>query len=66
MISDEECVDYARECVRLAGLTMDKEIRDQILNMAHEWMGAAMHERHSAVRAPGTKVSQWSWLRTTS
>jgi hypothetical protein len=51
MVTDEECVDYARECVRLVGLTTDQEIRDQLLNMAREWMGAAMHERHSAVRA---------------
>jgi hypothetical protein len=28
MVTDEECVDYARECVRLVGLTTDQEIRD--------------------------------------
>jgi hypothetical protein len=33
---DDECVDYARECVRLA---------EQLLNMAREWMATAMHER---------------------
>jgi hypothetical protein len=48
-VTDEE--DYARECVRLAGLAADQEIRGQLLNMAREWMAAAMHERHSAVRA---------------
>src|SRR5437016_2270790 len=31
MVTDEESVDYARECVRLAGLTADQEIRDQLL-----------------------------------
>jgi hypothetical protein len=51
MVTDEEYVDYARECVRLAGLTADQAIRDQLLNMARKWMAAAMHERHSAVRA---------------
>ena len=51
MVTDEECVDYARECVRLASLTADQEIRDQLLNMAREWMATAMHERHNAVRA---------------
>ena len=65
MVTDEESVDYARECVRLAGLTADQEIRDQLLNMAREWMAAAMHERHNAVCASGTKVSLWRWLRTT-
>ena len=44
MISDEECVEYARECVRLAGLTKDMQLRDQLLNTAREWMAVAMHE----------------------
>jgi hypothetical protein len=26
---DDECVDYARECVRLAGLTDNPELREQ-------------------------------------
>ena len=59
MVTDEECVDYARECVRLAGLTADQEIRDQLLNMAREWMAAAMHERHSAVRARRARRSRF-------
>jgi hypothetical protein len=57
MTSDEECVEYARECVRLAGLTKDLQLRDQLLNMAREWMAAAMHEsakgntgRHEALK----------------
>jgi hypothetical protein len=33
-----------RECVRLAGLTKDEVLRDQLLNMAREWMATAMHE----------------------
>jgi hypothetical protein len=35
---------YARDCARLAGLTEDQEIRVQLLNMAREWMGAAIDE----------------------
>jgi hypothetical protein len=27
MATDEECVGYARECVRLAGLATDQELR---------------------------------------
>ena len=45
MATDEECVDYARECVRLAGLATDQELREQLLQMARNWMAEAMHER---------------------
>ena len=30
MATDEECMGHARESVRLAGLTDDQEIRDQL------------------------------------
>ena len=45
MAADEECVGYARECVRLAGLATDQELREQLLQMARNWMAEAMHER---------------------
>jgi hypothetical protein len=45
MATDEQCVNYARECVRLAGLATDKELREQLLQMALNWMAEAMHER---------------------
>ena len=41
MVTDKECEHYARECVRLAELTKP---RDQLLDMAREWMALAMHE----------------------
>jgi len=41
---DDDCIGYARECVRLSGLTQDPELREQLLNMAREWMATAMHE----------------------
>ncbi len=44
MVTDKECEDYARECVRLAGLTKDPQLRDQLLNLARAWMVVAMHE----------------------
>ena len=44
MATDQEYVDYARDCVRLAGLVQDQQIRDKLLNMAREWMAVAMHE----------------------
>jgi hypothetical protein len=45
MATDEECVGYARECVRLAGLATDYELQEQLLQMARNWMAEAMHER---------------------
>ena len=42
--TDDECVSYARDCLRLAELTKDEHIREQLLNMAREWMAQAMHE----------------------
>jgi hypothetical protein len=34
MATDRECVDYAHECMRLAGLTDEPEIRDQLCALA--------------------------------
>jgi hypothetical protein len=42
--SDQEMESYARECVRLAQLTDDPNIREQLRQMAREWMATAMHE----------------------
>jgi hypothetical protein len=41
MAADNECLDYARECVRLAELKDDPEL----VQMAREWMAAAMDEK---------------------
>jgi hypothetical protein len=46
MATDNECVGYAQECVRLAGLAEgNPELRERLLNMAREWMAMAMHEQ---------------------
>ena len=34
MATDQECVDYARECVRLVELTKDLQLRDWLLTTA--------------------------------
>jgi hypothetical protein len=34
--------EYARECCRLARLTEDQRIQERLLEMAREWMTAAM------------------------
>jgi len=44
MATDNKCVEYARDCVRLAGLTTDLELREQFLNIARDWMASARHE----------------------
>jgi hypothetical protein len=45
-VTDEECVDYARECVRLAALCSDQEVREQLLQMARNWMAEAARPSH--------------------
>jgi hypothetical protein len=45
MPSDKECTSHADECVRLAGLTDDLIVRDQLLDLAQEWMLAAQRAR---------------------
>ena len=43
MVSANEFAEYARECVRLAALRdVNPQMRDQLLEMAREWMKAAM------------------------
>jgi hypothetical protein len=54
MATDNKCVDYARKCVRLAGLTQDPQIRIQLLSMAGEWMTSEMHEQGPTERASAT------------
>ena len=45
MASEKECTSHAAECVRLAGLTDDLTVRDQLLDLAQEWMLAAQRAR---------------------
>ena len=39
MASDKEMEGYARDCVRLAQLADDPELRQRLFQMAREWMG---------------------------
>jgi hypothetical protein len=48
--NQNECIGYARECVRLARLTFEQQIRDILLDMAHEWTAVAMDEWAEPVR----------------
>jgi hypothetical protein len=49
MTTGKEMEGYARECVRLARLTDDPEIRDQLMQMARDWMADAMGQESSRV-----------------
>ena len=44
MGTEDEYVDFARECIRLADRTDDPELRERLLQMAREWMAVAMEE----------------------
>jgi hypothetical protein len=41
MATDQKCVDYAWECIRLAWLADDPEIRDRLMDMARSWLAVA-------------------------
>ena len=43
--SRKKCMSHANESVRLAGLTDDLIVRDQLLDLAQEWMLTARRAR---------------------
>jgi hypothetical protein len=45
MASDEEYMCCVREYVRLAGLTDNRNVRDQLIAFARGWVAAAQRER---------------------
>ena len=49
----KKCMSHADECVRLAGLTDDLIVRDQLLDFAQAWMLAAGRARR---RSDDTRV----------
>jgi Mn-containing catalase len=51
MTNDTEAEGYARECVRLAHLTPDPLIREQLFQMARDWMHLAMQD----IKAPAPR-----------
>jgi len=40
-VTDKECVEYARKCVRLACLPANQAVKDQLLKIACRWMETA-------------------------
>jgi hypothetical protein len=55
MASYEECMCQAHECVRLAGLTDDRVVRDQIIEVAKNSIRAAVRAESEArvIEFPG-------------
>ena len=53
MSTDQECVNYARECVRLAELTEDLQLRDHLVKIARDWLATA--RREDDARAPSVR-----------
>jgi hypothetical protein len=50
--------EYARECIRLAGHTVDAVERDKLVELARTWMQAAMTEEEAAAaNASSAKAS---------
>jgi len=45
MPSAKEFEEHARDCIRLAGQSKSPELRDQFLELAREWIMAALDER---------------------
>ena len=52
--TETDCESYARECVRLAGLTEDAQLREALMQMAREWMAVAMEEGGPVKSSPAT------------
>jgi hypothetical protein len=48
MATAQECMDYARQCVRLAEVTPDSELRDHLLTLARDWMATAKRRAEGA------------------
>jgi hypothetical protein len=46
MTVDHEYMDYVAECIRLAGLVDDLEVRDQLVELACLFMADARDERY--------------------
>jgi hypothetical protein len=44
MATPEELEEFARDCVRLAGHAETSELRGKLLNLAREWMQAAIKD----------------------
>jgi hypothetical protein len=65
MAIDKELEEYARDCIRLAGMTDDPAIREPLLKMAREWMEAARAEQPhvNGAKTQPSAFSRLFWAR---
>jgi NADH:ubiquinone oxidoreductase subunit D len=64
MATDKECVDYARECVRLAEMANDPQIRQQLLQLADDWMAIAKNKKGDKASDLGSQPIGQAQLRS--
>jgi hypothetical protein len=50
-MTDTDFIGYARECTRLAWLTNDQDLREQLFQMARNWMAEAISEARESISA---------------
>jgi hypothetical protein len=62
MATDDECLRVAHECARLAGLTKQRNVQDQLLDLARGWTAIARHER----RSDGARVLRFTTATTST
>ena len=62
MATDDECLRVAREYARLAALTKQRNVQDQLLDLARGWTAIAQHER----RSDGARVLRFTPPATNS
>jgi len=58
MRSAKDFEDYARECVHLAGVVQDQELREELFKMARKWMSAAMQAEGTPARSAAAARSR--------
>jgi hypothetical protein len=68
--SRRDCLAYASECVRLAGLAHDLQIREELLSLADDWMAKGIfrttsdpqmrHCHEASERQSGSPVEHFS------
>ena len=62
MATDDECLRIAHEYARLAGLTKQRNVQDQLLDLARGWTAVARHER----RSDGARVQRFTTATTST
>jgi hypothetical protein len=57
MATDQERLDFARECVRLAAMTPEQDMRDHLLTLARQWMTDARRKDRTAEPSIGKPLA---------